>query len=257
MGSLSSPLGWFGGKHFLAKKIVPIVDSQPHTTYVEPFAGGASIFFKKQPSTKEVLNDINPKLIQFYEKLQTKAEPCLVYNTKEEFSQAQQNLNSSSWTACDFFRVNKGSFAGKMIDYGRSSYCDQTSGQCHMKKYNQIYPQYEQRLKNVKLHNQNYINMIQQYDSPDTFFYVDPPYDVNSSKFYKVNLSAVSPEKIAENFKHVKGKVLISFNDSPEVRSIFQKHGYFLKSLSTSYNATNQVPRQTKEELLITNFKLP
>ena len=52
---------WIGGKRRLAK---PIFDRFPaHTCYVEAFCGAAAIFFEKQPSDVEVLNDINGELV--------------------------------------------------------------------------------------------------------------------------------------------------------------------------------------------------
>ena len=256
MVTLTSPLGWVGGKFKMTNILLPIIQAHPHTTYVEPFAGGASVFFKKQPSTKEVLNDINPDLIEFYRKTQKKAESCLVYNTPEEYQTARQNVESGTWTACDFIRYNKNTFAGNMKNFGLITDCNHQDGSCHISKYNQTYSLIEQRLKNVKLHNQDYQEMIQTYDSPDTFFYADPPYDVTSSKYYQhTNLSAVSPEKIAENFSNIQGKVLITFNDSPRVRQAFEKYGYHMKNIALTYSANNNFARKPKNELLITNFK--
>ena len=55
---------WVGGKRRLAKRILPIFPA--HECYVEPFAGGAALFFLKEPSDVEVLNDINGELINLY-----------------------------------------------------------------------------------------------------------------------------------------------------------------------------------------------
>ena len=47
------PLAYIGGKNRLAAKIISLLPE--HTAYVEPFAGGAQVFFHKRPSEVEVL----------------------------------------------------------------------------------------------------------------------------------------------------------------------------------------------------------
>ena len=52
---------WIGGKRRLADKILLMFPE--HSCYVEAFAGGAALFFLKEPVKVEVLNDINGELI--------------------------------------------------------------------------------------------------------------------------------------------------------------------------------------------------
>jgi len=42
------PLSYIGGKRAIANQIIEIIPE--HTTYVEAFAGGAQVFFRKEPS---------------------------------------------------------------------------------------------------------------------------------------------------------------------------------------------------------------
>lgn len=55
---------WIGGKRRLAKYILPLFPE--HTCYVEPFCGGAALFFLKKPGKVEVINDINGDLMNLY-----------------------------------------------------------------------------------------------------------------------------------------------------------------------------------------------
>src|SRR5438270_12309923 len=58
------PISYIGGKNRLAKTIISLLPE--HTTYVEPFAGGAQVFFHKEPSKVEVLNDLDGEVVNFY-----------------------------------------------------------------------------------------------------------------------------------------------------------------------------------------------
>lgn len=65
----SSPIvPWIGGKRRLAKHIIPMFPD--HTCYVEPFAGGAALFFMKAQAKVEILNDINGELVNLYRVVQ-------------------------------------------------------------------------------------------------------------------------------------------------------------------------------------------
>jgi len=63
----SPPFGWPGGKSKLKKRI--IAEIPPHKTYVEPFVGGGSVFFAKPLAEKNVINDLDKNLINFYKDL--------------------------------------------------------------------------------------------------------------------------------------------------------------------------------------------
>ncbi|HEY9559743.1 MAG TPA: DNA adenine methylase, partial [Anseongella sp.] len=59
-----TPLTYYGGKQKLASKIISLLP--PHILYCEPFVGGAAVFFAKEPSQVEVINDTNKELMNFY-----------------------------------------------------------------------------------------------------------------------------------------------------------------------------------------------
>ncbi|MGL4981777.1 MAG: DNA adenine methylase [Treponemataceae bacterium] len=58
---MKTPISYYGGKQQLARTILSLIPE--HKTYVEPFVGGGAIFFAKQPSSCEVINDTNCELI--------------------------------------------------------------------------------------------------------------------------------------------------------------------------------------------------
>ena len=67
--SVSEPLKWHGGKHYLARRIVELMPSHLH--YVEPYAGGLAVLLVKDPTgVSEVVNDLDGRLMGFWRVLQ-------------------------------------------------------------------------------------------------------------------------------------------------------------------------------------------
>jgi len=63
--------------------------------------------------------------------------------------------------------------------------------------------------------------VIEKYDKPETFFYLDPPY--YSDPCYKHNFSSLDDyRKIDSVLSSIKGKFILSINDVPEIREVFK-----------------------------------
>src|SRR6267378_621871 len=66
---MKPPLTYYGGKQNLSKLIISLVPK--HHLYCEPFFGGGAVFFAKEPSPVEIINDTNGELINFYRVIKT------------------------------------------------------------------------------------------------------------------------------------------------------------------------------------------
>ena len=71
------PIPYIGGKNRLAAKIITLFPE--HTAYVEAFAGGAQVFFRKEPSKVEVLNDKDYEVVNFFRCCQSHYEELVRY----------------------------------------------------------------------------------------------------------------------------------------------------------------------------------
>jgi len=65
---MKTPVTYYGGKQKLASTILKLIPE--HNLYCEPFVGGAAIYFAKEPSNVEVINDTNKELMNFYRVVQ-------------------------------------------------------------------------------------------------------------------------------------------------------------------------------------------
>ena len=65
--STKSPVTYYGGKASMTKYLLPLIPE--HRLYCEPFFGGGALYFAKEPSKVEVINDKNGEVVNFFEQL--------------------------------------------------------------------------------------------------------------------------------------------------------------------------------------------
>src|SRR5262245_18655195 len=64
--TLTPPLKWHGGKHYLASRIVALMPRHSH--YVEPFGGGLAVMMAKKPEgVSKVINDLDGDVSNFWQ----------------------------------------------------------------------------------------------------------------------------------------------------------------------------------------------
>ena len=60
IGGIAAPYGRMGGKSRLKKRLIEYFPvNYESMNYIEPFFGAGSLFFYKEPSKKEVINDLD------------------------------------------------------------------------------------------------------------------------------------------------------------------------------------------------------
>ena len=142
------------------------------------------------PSPVEVLNDRNRDLIGFYrvmqeDRLRTALLDRLQWTpyARDEYARALGLLNSSEddpiIRAWAFFLVSNASFSGggqSGLTEKRFATSTQRSQGRRMNYHIEGLPALAQRLKDVVIENRDAIDLLDQYDSPDTLFFLDPPY---------------------------------------------------------------------------------
>jgi DNA adenine methylase len=249
------PLAYIGGKQRLAKKIIAILPS--HTAYVEPFAGGAQVFFHKEPSKVEVLNDLDGEVVNFFRVCQLHYEELLrglrFSLVSRKWYRLVKSQNPESLTdiqrAARFFYLQKNSFAG-LVRNPAYHYHVVRPPSFNLGSLPELIEKTHQRLERVQIECLPYEQILRRYDRPGTLFYLDPPYW--GRKLYRLNFTESDFVNLEENLRHVQGKFVLSLNDLPEVRKLF--HRYVLREIQLSYTAQMTAGKRFRE-LLITNFK--
>ena len=249
------PLSYIGGKRALAKRIIAMFPE--HTTYVEAFAGGAQVFFQKQPSRVEVLNDRDNEIANFFRVCQQHHEEFLRYfrfalvsRTCFELLKATDPATLTDiQRAARYLYILKSSFASLVRHPNYHWHVVQPPG-FNLERLPQLIENAHKRLERVQIENLPYEEVLRRYDRPATFFYLDPPY--YGRKLYRYNFEPADFERLAERLRTLRGKFILSLNDIPEVRALFIR--FRIEEVQLSYTA-QKVSGRRYPEVLITNFR--
>ena len=233
-----------GNKTPIADNIINLFPT--HTTYVEPFVGSGAVYFHKEPSKVEVLNDLDKDLMKGYRLVKTVSSDPSRYKDMHDLKQIQAFYDKTPITKEDKLThaIVKmcGGFGGKPANktvYKPANPYNKT----------QNIQEYKQRMKHTKLLSQDYTTIVKNYDSKDTLFYLDPPYE-GSEGFYKHE--SMNYEDLNDILTNIKGKFILSINDSANIRTIFKK--FNMKKVVVKAKKSQEIGTHDRRELVITNF---
>jgi DNA adenine methylase len=246
-GGLKPISARIGGKVLLKKKLVDkyFPPSSDYKTYVEPFVGGGSIYFyKNKDGHKEVVNDLDPSIYQLFKGFQKYASVKLADDVNGDYTEEDFNSIKESQPKDDYDKFLKTYLLYKLSYFGKGERFGKP-------RISTKFTEYKERLENVDILNKDYKEVIEKYDSPSTFFYLDPPVRAQSGKF---NFPAIDVKELAEICKSIKGKFLLSLADKPN-KELFK--GFTIKEIPTKYVQGRSKGGQSLEtnEYLIMNYK--
>jgi len=236
-----------GGKRYLAKTIVSYIPE--HKTYVENFMGGGAVFFAKEPSEVEVINDLDKEIAFAYRFIKKISDEDLKklkkknwVGSKSHFENLKKNKPENNLER--FYRFSY------MMRFSRfKNYVSSFEGQ--EADCTSALPNIKERLKNVKIKNNDYKESI-NYDSKETFYYLDPPYPDTENKTIGGNISLI---ELHDFCKKIKGKFILSLNDVKAINKAFKD--FHLKKVKVLQSFSNtEGTQEFRRELLISNFPL-
>lgn len=255
---IRSPLaGWVGGKFHLSKTIVELIPE--HTGYVEPFAGGAWVLFRKPESKAEILNDINRDVTNLYRIIQHHLEEFIkqfkwILTSRDEFDKMKKRdpeTLTDIQRAARFYYLQKMSFGGKITKDATFGTTVTRPPRLNLLRIEEELSAAHLRLSRVLVENLGYQELIKRYDREKTFFYIDPPYFGCEDYYGKEIFSRDDFQKLADQLAGIQGKFLLSINDVPEIREIFGD--FTIDAADTFYSLS--VKKNTKvTELLVRNY---
>lgn len=243
-----------GGKRRLAKHIITLFPE--HRTYVEPFCGGAGLFFYKQESPVEVLNDINGELVNLYRVIKNHLEEFIRHFkwaliSRQEFITAKKTDPSTLTDiqrASRFYYLQKLAFGGKVTSQTFGTSAVRPPG-LNLLRIEEDLSQAHLRLARTWIEHLNWEACVTRYDRPTTLLYMDPPYWGTSG--YGVDFPLSEYDRMATLAKSIKGKMIISVNDISEMREAFK--GLRMEQVGVNYTMGSN-SKQKSTELIIRNW---
>ncbi|WP_214084231.1 DNA adenine methylase [Methanoculleus sp.] len=268
MSEATSILRYPGGKSKALKKILPLIP-RDIKEYREPFVGGGSVFIKvKQQLGEDVIfkiNDINSDLYLFWRCVQQDGERFRnkVYSTKNQFKSGKELFKyykvnyrglDNFEKAIRFFIMNRITFSG-LIDsggYSQESYDKRFTNSV----IDKVLP-LSQLLQDVTVTNMDYKHLLQEKGS-NVFLFLDPPYlSARKSDLYGKNGDLhrqFEHEKFAEDVKKCRHRWLITCDDTPEMRQLFDFADIIPWNLKYGMTNVNRPNATNGKEIFILNY---
>lgn len=282
MRTLTPPIKYHGGKHYLADWILS--HAPKHTHYVEPFFGGGAVLLRKNPEgVSEVVNDLNRELTVFWQVLSRDHQFAKFKRVVEatpfsehEFDAAvrksvqlaglfDDRLPGSVDTiqrAVRFFIQARQSRQGLMKDFAtlsrnrtRRGMNEQASS--WLTAIDGLADVHE-RMKRVVILNRPACEVIRQQDGPNTFFYCDPPY-LHETRVttgdYAHEMTPEDHQELLATLAEIKGKFILSGYPNKGYDIIAELHGWHRVERSIDNKASSAKTKAIKTEVLWMNFE--
>jgi DNA adenine methylase len=226
--SMNSPFRYPGGKFYARDLIIPHIP--PHDAYLEPFAGGGSIFFMKEKAAFNQLNDADEELINTYLMIRDQPEELIGFLANEQATKERHG-----WYKNEFQPGNDLERAGRWYYLNRTSYSGIMKLQNCFWGYGDKYSMRPEnwprnirrtsaKLQNVLITNWDFQQAIEGV--PDgAFLFVDPPYyNADQDKFYNhifTHDDHVRLAQVLHEHRH-RVKFLITYDNCDDVRDLYE-----------------------------------
>lgn len=221
---VSAAFPYPGGKSRYASWILDLVPE--HRCFVEVFGGAAGVLVNKDPDTSkvEVYNDRDRDLVQFFEVLRERTEELSKWLDAvpyaREVHKKWANLYYDGYRPADpiqragrFFYLRYSQFGGGYDSpNGFATAKTSSRAQSFSNKIGKL-DEFARRFDDVVIENLDWQVAVEKYDSPETVFYLDPPY-VGTEHYYPVN--AVDHEEVMDVLASIDGDAICSYSDLPE-----------------------------------------
>jgi DNA adenine methylase len=239
---VNSLFAWPGGKKNLKKTLLSLIPE--HEIYVEVFAGSAKLLFAKEPSPYEVMNDINSDLTNFFRVAKHRpAELAEMFDRELVHAGRFKTLRASTpddelERALRFAYLIWYSYGAKGLHFASASAKQFAAGGRMRRSLDRVHALLDEtalRLRHVLIEQRSFADILTRYDSPSTWFYLDPPYVHFQANGCYEALGEADRMALFAQLAELQGSFLMSFDDCCEVRALARQHGFHLRHVMVGY----------------------
>lgn len=254
---------YLGGKYSVLSWLLPQLPQCKH--FVDVFGGSGVVLLNRDPSPIETLNDKNSRLVNFFRVLRENPEELinqlqLTPHSREEYNDAWYKQEDSAMEQARkfFVRTQQSMWAAggqaqakgwaASIKESRLFLSEKTNK--WVAAVNNL-PKVVERLKRVQLECKDFRYIMKHYDTAETLFYLDSPYDktFRSDTKYEFDFLHQDFYDLHHYASKIKGRVAISGYKTEFMTELF-------KEFRLSEGPTRKNNRSEKEakEVLWTNY---
>ena len=251
--------GYIGGKRNLASRLVAMIERVDHDGYAEPFVGMGGVFLRRRSRPKvEVINDVSGDVVTFFRVLQ-RHYPYMIdmlrfrVASRAEFERLKATPAETLTDlerACRFLYLQRLAFGGKVSGRNYGVRTD-TGSRFNVSKLEPLLADIHERLAGVVIEQLGYGEFIRRYDRAGMLFYLDPPYWGCEKDYGQDVFGRDDFDQLAAQLAGIKGKFLLSINDTPGVRATFA--AFHMIEADTTYSVGAGAAVKAAE-LIISNF---
>lgn len=213
-----------GGKSYLAPWIIEHFPE--HKCYVEVFGGSGAVLVNKPESHTEVYNDLDGDLVQFFKVLREREDELVDWLNKTPYAREQHQEWKEDFYSGErpddpieragrFFYLRYSQYAAKYRTASGFASAHQRNKARKLRNATEKLHEFTDRFKNVQIENLDYADLIDRYDSEDTFFYCDPPYVDEGDALYRHD-GDFDHERFVDTLSKTEGKWAVSYQRLPE-----------------------------------------
>lgn len=257
-------ISYYGGKQKMLRHILPLIPE--HKIYTEAFFGGGAVFFAKEPSEAEIINDINSMAICFYktarnnfDELKAKIEATpfsrAIYKVAMDIYRAPHLFNDVQ-KAWSFYVGTNAGFSSKIGSWGYDKHSKRVTA--WVNKQRSFDESIVERLKHAQIESNEAHKVIESRDDITAFHYVDPPY-INTNQGHYSGYSEDDYRTLLDTLAHVKGKFLLSGYPNHILDRYIKQYGWHIRTFDKSLSAKKAVDGKRlsrKTEVLVANYPI-